>query len=172
MDGLGSLIEGKGRRVNGEGSSPVASRTRARDHLLEWSGVGVDQVKFIHEMLGDDDGKVWGWPSPMPAARKRWSRWWWSSSVPSSTDPPTISGEKVVDFVSRDGFFLHGLVGIEHGKGEEASVHGERQQKGEVAWVRWGSGGVRYEHMAQLLCTNDTHTRASPGQSARKKQTV
>ena len=42
--------------------------------------------------------------------RKRWTRWWRSSSTSSSASPPSNFGEDVVDLVRRGGFFLHGLV--------------------------------------------------------------
>ena len=42
--------------------------------------------------------------------RKRWPRWWRSSSASSSTGPPSNFNEDVVDLVRRSEFFLHGLV--------------------------------------------------------------
>jgi len=60
MDGLGSLIEGDRMKGNGERSSPATCRARAKGHLLEYSGVGIFQVVFILEMLGDEVGEAWG----------------------------------------------------------------------------------------------------------------
>jgi hypothetical protein len=97
--------------------------------LLEKSGVGVDRVEFILEMLGEDEGKAWGWSSPRSPARKKCSRWWRSSSVLCSADPSMNSNEDVVD-VGLDGFLLHGLVGEKATEGRGDFYVGESSTGG------------------------------------------
>ena len=110
--------------------------------------------------MGEDEEEAWGCP-PRSPARKRWPRWWRSSSASSFSSPPSISGEGGLDLVGECEFFLHDLVGEEQGRGKECSVGEERQWGGEGALVvverQWdltriyGTSSLRRRHARRVL---------------------
>ena len=104
--------------------------------------------------------------------RKRWSRWWRSSSAPSLTGPPSNSGDDMVDLMRESEFFLHSLAEGESKEEEEACKRGNREGRRRswrwrLGWA-WTRGGGTWH----LLCRGDTHTSASRGQSPVKERTI
>ena len=74
--------------------------------------------------------------------RKRWTRWWRSSSTSSSAGPPSNFGEDVVDLVRRGGFFLHSLMEKRARGREELLCEKKDYRKGRGRWLRWESDGA------------------------------